>query len=86
MLLGVLFFVELELKKHSAPGGFELPFFEADPISVAGQPDAEYIMLIEDKIPFLFHPEQVVHPVALGVLLIASRHHVGAIRILGKEL
>jgi hypothetical protein len=86
MLFRILLFIQFELKKQGARRALELPLLEVDPIAVGRQPDAEYIMLIKDKIAFLFHPQQVVHPLPPGILPIALRQHIGAIRILREEL
>lgn len=68
MFLGAFLFIQLELEKHGPGRGFKFPFLEIDTIAIGRQADAEYIMLVEDEISFLFHPYQIVDPLSFGIL------------------
>ena len=70
MFLRIVLFVQLNGIDQGAGGRPELSFFEVDAVSVGREADTEDIMLIEDEISFLFHPEHVVDPVAFGISLI----------------
>lgn len=70
VFLRVVLLVQLKGIDERTRGCPVFSFLEVDPVAVGSQADTEYIMLIENKIAFLFHLQHIVHSLAFGVSLV----------------